>query len=193
MTLTADVGLSNIPKGTPVLFTATSTLTGPVLYSFWRYDAKGTVLVKDWSNDNTLSWKPARVGNYSIEVRMKTAQAGSFEEKTSVAASVTDPTDKIAAGVSITINGAELNANAQARAPITIKASATSANTENLLYKFRVSDVYMGATTLQGYSVNQNCIWTPRKPGIYTISVLVKNDVSYGSFDAIESVEIIVD
>lgn len=192
LALNSNVSLNDVAKGTPVVFTATSSLSGAVQFSFWRYDAKGLVLVKDWSSDNTLDWTPARVGNYTIEVRAKGAQSGSYEEKMSVAVNVTDTSDEIAAGVSININEAELNANATARAPIAIKASATSTNTENLLYKFYVNDEFMGTSTLQGYSTDQNCIWTPRKPGTYTISVLVKNDVSFGAYDAMEQYEITV-
>lgn len=89
-------------------------------------------------------------------------------------------------------NRAELNLDAQARAPITVKANAASTNSEDLLYKFYVSDAAMGTTTLQSYSADSNCIWTPRKAGTYTISVLVKNDTSYGAYDAMEKFEITV-
>ena len=201
-TLTATVNaeavnLANpLAKGTTVLFAADAQIGGigttSVQYSFWRYDAKGYALVKDWSSDNTLDWTPARVGNYTIQVRAKGADAGSYEVAQSVKVTVTDATDQIAQGVVITVNEAELNLDAQARAPITVKANAASTNSEDLLYKFYVSDAAMGTTTLQSYSADSNCIWTPRKAGIYTISVLVKNDTSYGAYDAMEKFEITV-
>jgi hypothetical protein len=200
-TLTATINEESVDltepvvKGTAVQFTANVSIGGigatQVQYSFWRYDAKGYVLVKDWSSDNTLDWTPSRVGNYTIEARAKGADAGSYEVAKSVRVAVTDTTDDIARNVSITINEAELNLNAQARAPITIEASAVS-DSEDLLYKFYVSDAAMGTSSLQSYSANSNCIWTPRKAGTYTISVLVKNQTSFGSYDAIEKFDIIV-
>jgi len=201
-TLTATVNAEPInlaeavAKGTAVKFEANAAIGGigttPVVYSFWRHDAKGYALVKDWSSDNTLDWTPGRVGNYSIEVRAKGTDAGSYEVTQSVKVTVTDNTDQIAQGVVITLNEAELEANAQARAPITIKANATSSNSDDLLYKFNISDSAMGGKTQQHYSPDSNCIWTPRKAGTYTISVLVKNTASFGAYDAAESFEITV-
>jgi hypothetical protein len=200
--LTAKV--NNVPvslanpaaKGTPVKFEANAQIGGigttPVQYSFWRYDAKGYALVKDWSADNTLDWTPGRVGIYTIQVRAKGIDAGSYEASQSVKITVTDGTDQIAQKVVITLNTAELNANAKARAPITIKANAISTNSEDLLYKFCVHDAAMGTSTLQNYSADSNCVWTPRKAGTYTISVLVKNNASFGAYDAMESFEITV-
>ena len=69
-------------------------------------------------------------------------------------------------------------------------ANATAANGEDLLYKFYVYDNDMKNQQLKNYSVDQYCVWTPREAGTYTISVLVKNQHSFGKYDAIESFEI---
>jgi hypothetical protein len=194
VSIAANVELPYVEKGTDVLFTANaSSLPGPVEYSFWRYDAKGYVLVKDWSSSNTLAWTPARIGNYSISVRAKGAGAGSYEAVNSLSVEVYDNDDDIARGVSISINEDELNEFARPRAPIVIKATATSQNSEDLLYKFNISDNWMGGRTVQHYSANSQCIWTPRKEGVYTVSVLVKNSSSFGMYDAVESFEITVE
>ena len=193
MDLTANQTLPNVAKGTPIVFTASTTgLPGPVQYSFWRYDATGYVLVKDWSTSNSLNWTPARVGEYVIQARAKGVGAGSYEIVRQLTVNITDTVDQKAAVTSITINEAYLNANAQAKKPIMIKANAAATNGDDLLYKFYVYDADMRTTELQGYSINQNCVWTPREAGTYTISVLVKNQVSFGRFDAIESFDITV-
>jgi hypothetical protein len=197
-TLNSNVDIGNpVDKGTQIIFTANASIAGigqtPVQYSFWRYDAKGYALVKDWSSDNTLNWTPARVGTYTIEIRAKGADAGSYEVAKSVKVTVTDTIDQTAQGVVISINESELNANAQARVPITIKAEATSENMEGLLYKFNIADSAMGVKTVQNYSANQECIWTPRKAGTYTISVLVKSDASFGAYDAVKTFTVTVD
>jgi hypothetical protein len=190
------VGEAPVTKGTNILFTADASIGGiggtPVQYSFWRYDAAGYMLVKDWSSDNTLSWTPGRVGVYEIEARAKGEDAGSYEVLNRVTINVVASNEEIAQVAAITLNQAELNANARARTPIIIKAAATGTNGNDLLYKFNVSDSFINAQTIQQYSVDQNCIWTPRKAGTYRISVLVKNKVSFGQFDAIKSFTVTV-
>jgi len=191
-TLTADQPLPDVAKGTPIIFTAYTNLPAPAQYSFWRVDATGEVLVKDWSTSNTFAWTPARVGEYTIMCRAKGVGAGSYEATRTLAVNITDSVEAIAQVSSITINQAELVAGAQAKKPILIKAAATAA-TDDLLYKFKIYDDDMRGGILQEYSVNQNCAWTPREAGTFTISVLVKNSDSFGKYDAIGSWDIVVD
>ena len=192
MTLTANQTLPDVAKSTPIIFTAATTgLPGPVEYSFWRYDATGYVLVKDWSSSDTLNWTPARIGEYNIEARAKGTGAGSYEIKKSLTLNITG-TESKANITAITLNTAELAA-AQAKQPIMLKANATSLNGEDLLYKFYIYDADMLNSQLKGYTVDQYCVWKPRKAGMtYTISVLVKNQHSFGKYDAIESFEVTV-
>lgn len=200
MTFTADHALPDVPKSTPIVFTAEALgLPGPVQYSFWRYDATGYVLVKDWSPNDTLSWTPARIGEYNLEARAKGAGAGSYEISRSLTVNITATTERKANITGITLNTADLIANAQPKKPIMLKANATGVDPINpnireddLLYKFYVYDTDMRTNQLKGYSVDQNCVWTPREAGTYTISVLVKNDDSFGKFDAIASFDIVV-
>lgn len=194
-TLTANVAdLNDVEKGTPITFSSTATIAGietnAVEYSYWRQDAGGYVLVKDWSLDSTLAWTPGRVGNYKIEVRAKGVDAGSYEAIKSVWVNVVS-TEEIAKNVVFTINTAELN-SAQPWTPIVVKVSATS-DSADLLYKFNVQEPMFDAVTKQNYSPNQEFVWTPKKAGDYKISVLVKNQNSFGQFDAIEQFTVTVD
>ena len=193
LTADRDIG-EGVRKGTAMRFTAEGDIAGDnIEYSFWRHDARGYALVKDWSADNTLEWTPARIGGYTIEVRAKAAGAGSYEAAKSVTVNVTDEAETKAEGVAITLNEAELNAEAKARLPVTVKANATSANSDELLYKFMVYDDDMLTSTLQNYSADQHCVWVPREAGTYKISVLVKNKASFGRYDAIESFTVMVE
>lgn len=197
VTLTADgVNLNDpIQKSTALTFEANAQIGGigatPVEYSYWRQDAKGYALVRDWSADNTLEWTAARVGIYVFEVRAKGADAGSYEVAKSVRVTVTDTEEDFARDVVITLNEDDLSA-ATARVPITLKANATSSNSEDLLYRFHVYDSAMGTRTLQNYSAAQHCVWTPRKAGTYTVSVLVKNQASFGAYDAMQTFTVTV-
>jgi hypothetical protein len=194
--LSANVNLQNpVQKGTSIVFDADADIGGigetPVEYSYWRQDADGYLLIKDWSSDSTLSWTPGRVGQYKIEVRAKGEDAGSYEAINSVIVNV-ESTEQIAQQVVITVNEAELNLNARAWTPITVKASATNTNGEDLLYKFNLAEPNVGARTVQNYSALQDYVWMPKKAGVYEISVLVKNEVSFGRFDAIQKITVTV-
>ncbi len=186
----------NMIKGEDVSFSAEATLgeveQESIQYSYWRYDAKGFVLVKGWSYSNDFDWIPARVGQYTIQVRAKGPGSLSYEVQKSITVNVTDANESIAQGVIITTNSAELNANAKARTLLTIKANATATNGSDLLYKFYVSDELKGINLTQEYSSKQFCTWVPRKAGIYEISVFVKNKESYGKYDAIQTFTVTV-
>jgi len=161
-------------------------------YSFWRYDADNYKLIKDWSADNTLDWTPAKVGNYIVEVRAKGADAGSYEVVSNINISVNDTTEAIAQNLNISINAASVAQNAIARTPIQVIATATATNGDDLLYKFYITDVSLGVTTTQQYSASQAFTWVPRKAGQYKILVLVKNQNSFGRYDAQQSFDVTV-
>ena len=184
----------SVAKGTALQITAQSQgITGTAKYSFWRYDANGTVLVQDWSTAATLNWTPGRVGSYNIEVRVKGDDAGSYEAKANVLVEVTSATEAKANVTSFTVNSGYVSANAVAKKPILIQANATASGGEDLLYRFYVYDPDMRERTLKEYSVNPTCVWTPRKAGLtYTIYVLVKSEDSFGKFDAIQSFNVTV-
>lgn len=187
-----------ILKSSPILFTASADIAGigdtQVLYSFWRYDAKGYTLVRDWSSSNTLNWTPGRVGVYNIEVRAKGADAGSYEARESCRVEIVDLIDQKAQGVTVIINEQELNNAAVARKPLVIEASAQADNGEDLLYKFVIADNFegLGSRTIQQYSPSRECLWVPRKSGEYRVSVLIKNEASFGAYDAMETIVVTV-
>jgi len=192
LTLEADKDLPDLQKGVKVTFTALATgLPGPIEYSFWRYDAAGYVLVKDWSQSGELQWTPARVGTYNLQVRAKGAGAGSYEIARSIEVNVLDNQDEKADITSITLS-IDNPQSLQPRKPVLLTAKATATNGNDLLYKFYVYDKDLRTQQLKGYSIDQTCVWKPRKPGVYTISVLVKNQASFGKYDAIESFDISV-
>jgi len=196
--MTLEASGTSVAKGSSVTFTASASIAGiggtTVQYSFWRLDAQGYSIVKDWSSGagaNTLTWVPGRVGRYYIEARAKGEDAGSYEVIKSVNINVTDGTESKALDVAISVNEAELAA-ATARIPIIIKANATASNTDKLLYKFNVGDSEIGMQTIQNYSADQYCVWTPKEAGTYRIDVLVKSEESFGQFDEMKTITVTV-
>lgn len=72
-------------------------------------------------------------------------------------------------------------------------SGTTWMNSSELLYKFNIYDEFLGSRTLRGYSPSSNCVWTPRKDGEYTITVMVKNAESFGKYDALASFTVTVE
>jgi len=195
MTITPDQS-SPVQKETKITFTASATIAGigatPVLYSFYKEDATGQHLVKAWSSSPTLEWTAARVGEYAIIARAKGTDAGSMEVEGRIGVKITDSSEVIAEGVVITVNETELDNKATLRKPIEIKASATSTNRTDLLYKFGVIDDLTGGIVLQQYSPERTCVWIPERSGAYSVLVSVKNSDSYGSSDKTKLINITV-
>jgi hypothetical protein len=175
---------TTITKGTQRLISASATIPGvtsnSIEYSFWRYDARGWVMVRDYSTDSTLSWTPARVGEYSIQARAKGPGAKSYEAASSIEVSVTDTTDFKADVSNVTIS----TIGSSARRPVTITATATSTS-EVLMYKFIITTPNSFFTKETSYSLSPKLTFIAGKAGEYTVRVLVKNDVSYGKYDYI--------
>lgn len=176
-------------KNNSLAFIATATLQGvqenQIQYSYWRRDANGWILIRDYNTSGNLNWTPCRVGQYTIQVRAKGTDAGSYELIKTVEINVTDSVDKIAVVSGITLNETDINTNASARAPIVIKADAT-ADSEDLLYKYIIynSNIFYIETK---FSPDPNYTWIPAKGGDYTIAVLVKNKASFGKYDDVKT------
>lgn len=182
-------------KGAANTLTATATIEGVdeslVEYSYWRRDAKGWVLVRDYNTTNTWDWTPSRVGDYTIQVRAKGPGALSYEVAKAVEITVSDSTDfkaALAGDISLTMG------TANARTPIVLTAGATasvSANTEKLMYKYIISSGSYYYIETQ-YTADPTYTWIPGKAGTYSVSVLVKSDVSFGKYDAVKTFEVTV-
>lgn len=149
-------------------------------YSFWRNDARGWVLLKDWapSASASLSWTPVYAGNYEIQVRAKGSTAGSYEIAKTIDFNITG--SQTASGTLV------LNAISGAVAHIPVTLSATVQNpssSDHLLYRFDIYDSNMGKQLLSAYSPNSTCTWIPRKAGSYVITAKVINQNSFGAYD----------
>lgn len=183
MTLGADAANpNNVTKGTTVTLAAQAGRSSSTLYSFWRMDAAGIVLVKDWSTSKTLVWAPARIGEYTIIAKAKGADAGSYEEQARLVFNVTYTGESTAQIDALTFNTADLDA-AKARVPVMVKLTAAGADAGSVQYKLYVNDEDMGTRALGQYSPSSEFIWTPRKAGTYTLTAMVNGSASYGYAD----------
>ena len=150
---------------------------GAVEFAYYRQDADGLTLLKDWSTAEQIVWKPAIAGNYSIIVRVRGTNAGSYE------ASSTENFNIGGSSASATVEFFNLETletinpnNLQARKPVGIRAVGA----DNLICKFVESSSSADGLTLKGFSPASTCVWTPRKAGSYDISVVVQSAGMYG-------------
>jgi len=158
--------------------------SGDVEYSYWRRDAKGWILIRDYNNQGQVTWTPARVGLYTIQVRAKGPGAKSYELIKNLEFDISDDVDTKAVVSNIAINSEEL-VDAKARTPILLSATVQSDDSA-LLYKYIISNSFIYYIETQ-YSPDPDYNWIPGKAGEYKISVLVKSRSSFGKFDVIET------
>jgi len=183
--LALNVNLSGPPtKGLQVSFDPVisgGTLTG-AKYSFWRRDASGWRLIRDY-DDGGITWTPARVGDYTIQVRARGTGAGSYELVQNVDVNVTDDND-----TTLTVGdiGLTWSDNPTSRRPVTLNANAVNPATDDVLYKFIISDGYLFYIET-GYSPSPSYTFISGAARDYRVSVLVKNQKSFGKYDAVKT------
>lgn len=159
------------PIGSKLKFTANASGGNKLLYSFWRLESNGHKLIKDYSESNTLTWIPERPGVYTILVRVKDINSGSYEDEMSVTYNIIDYNDRTVKVKEITVTG-----DLKKRSPEIIKALAL--DNRPIMYQFFVISDFLGCEKLQEFSASNTCIWTPRKAGKYKIEVWIKDENS---------------
>lgn len=158
---------------TEMTFTANGKGGNNLLYAFYRHEAKGVVVLQDYSSCNTLKWKPDSAGQYTIIVRVKDKKSGSYEDEKKFAYTILDPKIPQVSINDVIIEGGLKVGEAQ---KITVKASKT----DKLLYKIGLQHDNFDWITLQDYSPSNTCIWIPKQARNYKIIVYAK-DLNSGS------------
>ena len=164
--------------GTTMTISANGKGSDSLQYSFWLHSDRGWNEIKTYSDSaNSYEWTPERTGKYTIQVRVKdTNKSDSYEDVKNVTYTIINGSPS-----PIKINSLDVVGNNSKRRTKTITANAVGS--ENLLYEFAVVDDLFGWRTIQQYSTNSSCDWTPKKATDYRIIVRVK-DSSSGSYEA---------
>lgn len=166
-------------------------------YAFYREDASGWVLIKDYGNtsdDNVLIWTPVKAGIYNIQVRIKDVNAGSYEKTASkiytitggeLAGNLTVKTYDYSSGIEAT--------TFSAGTPYKITADFKDTNnekSEEVLYMFTVYNANLGLIYLNKYTTNNSITFVPNKCDTYIITARAISIKSYGFKDLSESITI---
>jgi len=158
-----------------------------LLYSYYRYDATGYVLVRDWSEDPLLTWNPARGGTYQIISRVKgSLLAGSYEMEVSRQFVITGGASVLDAQklevASLTYERTPHTGDYEVRKPYVFQAMYDNHN-EEVLYKFMVWDAGLKNVIAQHYSPTGSFVFISNKPVVYKITVEVIANGNFGYKD----------
>jgi hypothetical protein len=154
-------------------------------YSFWRVDANGKNLIKNWSSDDTLTWKPTRDGKYTIIVRVRgdkdnnnttifSANSGTFEAAKNLEFTIGSPSTF--AGASLAVSASPTKRN-----PVTLTVNGVASDA---VYAFSVYDANRGGVIIRGFAPSNEVVWVPDKPGSYIVTAKINGQASFGYADA---------
>ena len=159
-----------------------SVLAEDIRYSFWRRDASGWRIIREYSSDSTLNWVPMMIGSYTIQIRAKGPGAMSYEAIHNIDFNVSGE-GETASVSSISLDGHQ---NALSRMPSNLIVTAASDSDEGMMYKFVISNGYIFYVET-AYSLSNRYTWLPTKAGSYSISVFIKSLDSFGIYDRKET------
>jgi len=166
-------------------------------YAYFREDASGWVLIKDYSADSTLIWAPIKSGLYNIQVRIKDSNAGSYECTKSTLYKISD--SSLEGGLSINIydNNKDIAdpldlcvGSAFNIAALYVKTPEEIENNTKLFYRFTVYSANTGTIYLNSFSTASSIMFVPKKQETYILSVRIISTNSYGFKDLDYSVVI---
>jgi hypothetical protein len=148
------------PLGSTIIFVATATGgSPPYQYKYFVSDGSKTAMVRDWSPDNTFSWRPTVVNpNYAVKVWARTSKSTADAPETETAQRT------IAFGITAASSATVINLVSDRQPPqrpgtaITFTASAAGAGT----FEFQWS-VFDGTNwkIIRDYASNTTFVWTP--------------------------------
>ena len=182
-----DLALSSytIAVGQTITITATGSITGAVNdleYGFYREDASGWVMIKNYSTSNTLTWTPTRAGTYNIQARIKEKGAGSYEKTANIIYNITNV--NLTGNLDIKIYDYETNSEVNvfvAGRPYKLEASYSG--TEELLYMFTLSSKNLGVVYLNNFTASPYIMFIPAKADDYRITARAISLNSFGYMD----------
>jgi hypothetical protein len=154
--------------------------TAPLQYQFWRRDADGWKMVRDWSPSTSYTWMPtiADVGPHDLQVWVRSAGTSSgFDAWRSTSVAIVAPTINLQLVVNATFPhpaGNEVEWGAI--------ASGGVAPLESKFWRLDAD----GWKVVQDYSTNSVYRWTPTAAdaGTHAIQVWVRSAGSTSQYDA---------
>lgn len=182
VSITAETAVS---KNTPVVIEANGSITGAAgtpLYAFYREDASGWVLIRDYAASNTLTWTPAQNGTYHIQARIKAADGGSYEAYCSEYFTVgeTELEGDLSLKVYDYLSGDEADRLTVGK-PYILQAEYDGP--EDMLYLFALKTDSLGFTYLRKFSPSPYYVFIPDKVDSFDFTVRAITSGNFGYKD----------
>lgn len=178
---------------TEVAITSSGSVTesvGVVKYAYYREDASGWVMIRDYDESGVLKWRPTKAGFYNISVRIKAADGGNYEKDVVKTYTITSGgLEGILTLKAFDYTSGEEALLYEAGKPYKLTARYTG-GTENVLYMFTVYNVNQGLTYLNMFSTSESIMFVPNKRDTYIITVRVINAQNFGYMDKSQSITI---
>lgn len=174
-----------------------SVYKGAVKYAFYREDASGWVLVRDYPKGNEsgdeLTFIPTRPGIYNITVRIKADDAATYEREYSVRYTVLPKSGSTLSGsvslIAYNCGSLTPTLTLEAGKPYRIVANYDAA--ENVLYRFTVYNASEQTQYLNCFSPTSEITFVPNKYDTYIITVRVISTGSFGYMDISNSITLV--
>jgi hypothetical protein len=139
-----------------------------LLYRFKIYNGSSWYTVRNYSSSSTYYWTPTKAANHKIKVEVKDSKTGKIVSK--------EISYTVSSGVKVT--AISTSKAAPQKRNTTIKLTAKTSGSANLLYKFSIYDGRYWRV-VRNFSSSSTYSWKPTKAATYKIWVDVK-DVSTG-------------
>ena len=178
--------------GETITITASGTIQegyeGDLYFAFFREDAGGWVMIRNYSTDKQLNWTPSRPGIYKILVRIKAQDSVTYEKETSKDYLING--HGLAGNISITAYDYQGDETLifEAGKPYIILADYAGA--EDVLYMFTVFNKNQGLNYINYYTTSNSILFVPNKMDDYVITVRVININNFGYKDVSKNISI---
>ena len=162
----ANVASGALEKGkTTRLKVETEGGNGTLKYKFVVKSGSKTSVIREYKTSSYVSWKPAKVGKYTLMVYVKD---GASVYKKSIKNYVVNDTFKIS---SFKVNGGSKKVDVNKKVSVYVKAAGGTKK-----YKYKYVCTYKGKkTTLSDFTTRRTVKWKPANAGVYTITVYAKD------------------
>ena len=153
--------------GTNIYLYAEGTGPGEPVYKFTVSSDKGTTVIKDYSETVVANYIPAETGTYTFRVYLKDAQD---PDSSAVSASMEFT---ILDTLLVEYLNHPIYPPQEAGTSISLASMGSGGSGE---YEYCFTATVNGITTmLQDYSPERFTIWTPQEPGLYILTVYIKD------------------
>lgn len=152
-----------------------------VLYQYWIRDINKDIwsVLKDWSSDSTLAWKPDKLGTYRLEMHIKDEKSRNEYDDYYYKDIVTNKPSGVSSNAGYSLNADDLIVSNK----INIVGNANSTNIT--LYQYWIRDLNKNNwSVLKDWSQDGKLVWTPSKSGTYRLELHTKDIYSSNDFDS---------